>query len=109
MPTMTRLDGRTIESPTGVKAMATKTKTTGKPEPKVQGKEHNADDRGEVSPVDLADKKKGPPPRAGAKSKGKNKFAVVGAEPAYLALIQRFPLRPIRTDAELDAASGMID
>ena len=27
----------------------------------------------------------------------------------YLALIRRFPLRPIRTDAELDAASAIID
>jgi HTH-type transcriptional regulator / antitoxin HigA len=30
-------------------------------------------------------------------------------EPAYLTLIRRFPLRPIRTDAELDAASTIID
>jgi HTH-type transcriptional regulator/antitoxin HigA len=28
---------------------------------------------------------------------------------AYLALIRRFPLRPIRTDDELDAASAIID
>ena len=32
-----------------------------------------------------------------------------GANPAYLTLIRRLPLRPIRTDAELDAASSVID
>jgi HTH-type transcriptional regulator / antitoxin HigA len=33
----------------------------------------------------------------------------IGAGAAYLALIRRFPLRPLRTDAELDAASQLID
>lgn len=32
-----------------------------------------------------------------------------GVDPAYLALIRRFPLRPIRTEAELDAAAAIID
>jgi HTH-type transcriptional regulator/antitoxin HigA len=32
-----------------------------------------------------------------------------GVDAAYLALIRRFPLRPIRTEAELDAAFAMID
>ncbi len=80
--------------------MATKTKTTGKAE---------QNDRGDVSQVDRADKKRASSPQAGAKSRGKNAIASLGADPAYLALIQRFSLRPIRTDAELDAASAIID
>jgi HTH-type transcriptional regulator/antitoxin HigA len=32
-----------------------------------------------------------------------------GADPAYLTLIRRLPLRPIRTDAELDSAFSVID
>jgi HTH-type transcriptional regulator/antitoxin HigA len=32
-----------------------------------------------------------------------------GTDPAYMALIRRFPLRPLRTDAELDAASRIVD
>jgi HTH-type transcriptional regulator/antitoxin HigA len=32
-----------------------------------------------------------------------------GIDVAYLALIRRFPLRPIRTEDELDAASAVID
>src|SRR5437899_3714476 len=49
-------------------------------------------------------------PSAKARRKAKRKIASPGsADLAYLTLIQRFPLRPIRTDAELDAASGVID
>jgi HTH-type transcriptional regulator/antitoxin HigA len=40
---------------------------------------------------------------------GEESAADAGCAPAYLALIRRFPLRPIRTDAELDAASDLID
>jgi HTH-type transcriptional regulator / antitoxin HigA len=40
---------------------------------------------------------------------GKKTAATLGVDAAYLALIRRFPLRPIRTDAELDAASQLID
>ena len=32
-----------------------------------------------------------------------------GADDAYLGLIHEFPLRPIRTESELDHAIGMID
>src|SRR5271156_2377122 len=32
-----------------------------------------------------------------------------GIDAVYLALIRRFPLRPIRSDDELDAASAIID
>jgi HTH-type transcriptional regulator / antitoxin HigA len=39
----------------------------------------------------------------------KTKTSSGGADPAYLALIRRFPLRPIRTGAELDAATAIID
>jgi HTH-type transcriptional regulator/antitoxin HigA len=89
--------------------MVTKTKSTGKAEPEVQGKGRSAARRGEVSPDELAGKKKSSPRKAGANSKNQNTIAVRGADPAYLALIQRFPLRPIRTDAELEAASAMLD
>jgi len=66
--------------------MATKTKTAGK----------------------ASDKKVASPPRSGRKSKGKV-AALGGADPAYLTLIQRFSLRPIRTDTELEVAFGVID
>jgi len=32
-----------------------------------------------------------------------------GVDRAYLSLIRRFPLRPLRTDAELDAATAIIE
>jgi HTH-type transcriptional regulator/antitoxin HigA len=35
--------------------------------------------------------------------------AAVGVDSAYLSLIRRFPLRPIRDDGELDAASALLD
>ena len=71
--------------------MATKTKTTSKTEPKDQ--ERNADGRGKPA----------------AKLRRKKATASGGADPAYLALIRRFPLRPVRTDAELDMAAAIID
>lgn len=40
---------------------------------------------------------------------GKKTAAAIGGDAAYLALIRRSPLRPIRTDAELDAATQLID
>jgi HTH-type transcriptional regulator / antitoxin HigA len=89
--------------------MATKTKTTSKAEPKVQGERPSAKDRNEVAPVDRGDKKKASSAKAGARSRGRNTIAGRGTDLVYLALIQRFPLRPIRTEAELDAASGIID
>jgi HTH-type transcriptional regulator / antitoxin HigA len=72
------------------------------------GKGYSAKDRGEVSPADLGERKLAPPSKAGRKPKG-GTAALGGTDPAYLALIERFPLRPIRTDAELDAASGVVD
>lgn len=72
--------------------MATRTKTTSHAEPK--GKEYTAHARGKLA----------------AKSPSKTKAAASGGvDMAYLALIQRFPLRPIHTEAELDAASAIID
>jgi HTH-type transcriptional regulator / antitoxin HigA len=47
-------------------------------------------------------------PPSGRRSKDKT-AAAAKTDSAYMTLIARFPLRPIRTDAELDAASGMID
>ena len=75
--------------------MSTKTKS-------VQGK-------GKTASVDLDGKKTASPSKAGAKTKGKIAANTLGGDRAYLALIRRFPLRPLRTDAELDAASGLID
>jgi HTH-type transcriptional regulator/antitoxin HigA len=45
-------------------------------------------------------------PRPGFKNKMKN---VKDAHPTYLSLVHRFPLRPIRTDSELETACAMID
>jgi len=73
-----------------------------------EGKAYGAKERGEVSPADLGEKKLAPPSRSGRKPKD-GTASLGGTDPAYLALIRRFPLRPIRTDAELDAASGVID
>jgi hypothetical protein len=59
-------------------------------------KGHSDKNRGEVSPADPGEKKMAPGSKAGRKSKG-SAAAVGGTDPAYLALIQRLPLRPIRT------------
>ncbi len=67
-----------------------------------------AKDRGKGSPPDLTRKKGALPFSAGGKSQGKV-GAPGGADPAYLTLIRRFPLRPIRTDAELEAAICVVD
>src|SRR5262249_43554307 len=72
--------------------MTMKTKTTSKFEAK--GKEPGAN---------------GPGNRT-AGSKSQSRSADSGrADAAYLALIRRLPLRPIRTEAELDAAAAIID
>ena len=67
-----------------------------------------AKDRGKESSPDLTGKKGASPVRAGGKSKGKVD-APGSVDPAYLTLIRRFPLRPIRTDAELEAAICVVD
>jgi HTH-type transcriptional regulator/antitoxin HigA len=72
------------------------------------GKRPSAEDRGDISPADLREKKVAPASKAGRKSRGRT-TALGGTDPAYLALIRRFPLRPIHTDAELEAASGVVD
>jgi hypothetical protein len=61
------------------------------------------------APVDLDGKKTASLSKAGAKTKGKIAATTVGIDGAYLALIRRFPLRPLRTHAELDAASELIN
>src|SRR5262249_55920663 len=72
--------------------MATKTKTTSKTESNRKGYETNG------------------PGKRTARSKSRSGAATSGgADAAYLALIRRLALRPIRTAAELDAASAIID
>jgi HTH-type transcriptional regulator/antitoxin HigA len=66
------------------------------------GKEHVAKNLGKDSPANLGESKMTPASNAERKPKG-------GTDLDYLALIRRFPLRPLRTDAELDAASEMLD
>jgi HTH-type transcriptional regulator / antitoxin HigA len=84
--------------------MATKTKNAGK----VDKKGKSTKDRRRVIPLSLADKNGASVPQSGGKSKDKS-VALGGADPAYLVLIRRLPLRPIRNDAELDAAFVVID
>lgn len=70
-----------------------------RPSPKVGGK---------TASVDPEEKKSGAPRKATRTSRVK--AAVPGrADPTYLALIRRFPLRPIRSGTELDAASEVVD
>src|SRR5262249_33997328 len=47
--------------------------------------------------------------RAAASRSGKGSVASGDIDGAYLALIRRFPLRPIRTEDQLDAAFAIID
>ncbi|MGC8644635.1 MAG: helix-turn-helix domain-containing protein [Isosphaeraceae bacterium] len=70
--------------------MATRTKSTSKAGP--GGKKSTGRQQGRLS--------------ASTKTKS---VATGNIDPAYLALIGRFSLRPIRTDAELDVASAIID
>ena len=72
------------------------------------GKGHVAKARGNVPPADPVGGKMAPASKAGRKPKA-GIATPGGTDPAYLALIRRFPLRPLRTDAELDAASEMVD
>jgi HTH-type transcriptional regulator / antitoxin HigA len=67
-----------------------------------------AKDRGKVSPADLGESKMAPASKAVRKPQDST-AALGGTDPAYMALIRRFPLRPLRTDAELDAASRIVD
>jgi HTH-type transcriptional regulator/antitoxin HigA len=72
------------------------------------GKGHIAKDREEVFLADFEERKMAPASKAGKKPKGST-VALGGTDLAYLALIRQFPLRPLRTDAALDAASEMVD
>jgi HTH-type transcriptional regulator/antitoxin HigA len=72
------------------------------------GKRQIAKNRGKVSPAELGEKKMAPASKTGRKLKGRT-VALGGTDPAYLALVQRFPLRPLRIDADLDAASEIVD
>ncbi len=71
--------------------MATKTKTTSKTKPKGQERDSNSCGKPATKPR-----------RTKSTASGE-------ADPAYLTLIRRYPLRPIRTEAELDAAAAIID
>ncbi len=71
-------------------------------------KGHVAEDRKDVSPADHVEGKMAPASKAGRKPKV-DAASLGGTDPAYLALIRRFPLRPIRSDTELDAASEVVD
>jgi HTH-type transcriptional regulator / antitoxin HigA len=84
--------------------MASKTKSVGNGNN--QGR--SANDRTDLVPLALADKKRASVPQSGGKSKDKI-AAEYRPDLAYMTLIARFPLRPIRTDAELDVAAGVID
>jgi HTH-type transcriptional regulator / antitoxin HigA len=69
----------------------------------------SAQGKGKTASAEFAGKKTDSPSKVGAKAKGKIAGTTDGGDQAYLTLIRRFPLRPIRTDAELDAASRLID
>jgi HTH-type transcriptional regulator / antitoxin HigA len=84
--------------------MASKTKSVWKADN--QGR--SANDRTDLVPLALADKKRASAPQSGGTSKDKS-AAAYRPDLAYMTLIARFPLRPIRTNAELDVASGVID
>jgi HTH-type transcriptional regulator / antitoxin HigA len=84
--------------------MSTKTNSAGKAANKGRITKH----QGYMIPLVLAGNKGASAPQA--RNKSKDAIAGLdGADPAYLMLIARFPLRPIRTDADLNAAAGVID
>jgi HTH-type transcriptional regulator/antitoxin HigA len=84
--------------------MATKSNPAGKSANKGRGTKH----KGNMIPMGLAHKKGTSAPEGKGKSPD-TVAGLVGADPAYLQLIARLPLRPIRTEADLDAAAGVID
>ncbi len=95
---MTKANGRTAEGRRdGDEAYA----ATG-------GKEQVVGGRGKVSPADHVEGKMAPSSKAGRKPKVST-AAHGGTDPAYLTLIRRFPLRPIRSESELDAACEVVD
>ena len=73
-----------------------------------RAKERGSKDRGNVSPADHVEEKMAPVSKSGRKPKA-GIATPGGTDRAYLALIRRFPLRPIRSDAELDAASEVVE
>ncbi len=77
-------------------------------EHEVEGKRRSPTVRGKTAPVGSVEKKISGPRSASRTPKRKD--AIPGSpDPSYLALIRRFPLRPIRNDNELDAASEVVD
>ena len=80
------------------------TKTTRQDE----GKGHSSKDRNQGSQDNHGEMKMALSSKAERKIKGRA-ANLGGADPAYMVLIQRFPLRPLRTAAELDEASGVVD
>jgi HTH-type transcriptional regulator/antitoxin HigA len=89
--------------------MATKTKRKTKTVDKVGSTGQGTGDLRKMVPAGVVGKKAASiPKRPEGQSRSKT-TAPGGADPAYLALIRRLPLRPIRTDAELNAASCIID
>jgi HTH-type transcriptional regulator/antitoxin HigA len=84
-------EGRLIAEPRG-DATAMKTKPAGQADS--SNEKQDAQARGEPAGPSRSNS-------GGASSRG--------IDTAYLALIRRFPLRPIRTEDELDAASAIID
>ena len=74
----------------------------------VVGKEHGAKVRDQGSQDNHGEMKMALSSEAARKTKAKAADPG-GTDPAYMVLIRRFPLRPLRTAAELDEASGVVD
>ncbi len=80
--------------------MATKTNS--------HGKERSAKYQKAMLPTGVAPENRALTPQA--KGEASREIAGVrGSDAAYLLLITRLPLRPIRSDAQLDAAAALID
>ena len=71
-------------------------------------KGRSATGRRDAYPANLKPKNPAPPSKVGTNGE-RGTTAKGGADPAYLTLIRRLPLRPIRTDADLDVASRVLD
>jgi len=84
--------------------MATRTKAAGKAGDKNQGSKERLTLASAGVPAEKT------PSRPKSQAIGKRNVAGLGGgDRAYRALIRRFPLRPLGTDDELDAAAAIID